>query len=165
VTGVSVFPCWDCLCFEPVHDWWVPLVGDTSGRLVTHFEHDRELVTAGVGEPDVKDPDHWRQVGVRADFVGWRAAQGMQVVAGDDDGVANVAVFDMASVTAERFDEAVHFAGDLKGVGVVDEAFELISKGCVEVDSDVPTLPELLTICNTYSSACQGGGVSLRLGP
>ena len=130
--------------------------------LSPNFEHDRELVAAGVGEPDVENPDHWRHVGVWADFVGRRASQGVQVVAGDHDGVANVAVFDVAPVTAERFDEAVHFAGDLKGVGVVDEAFELISERCVKVDSDTRTLPETFTTCNSNCSACQGGDV-LRL--
>ena len=77
-------------------------------------------MVGGVGEPGVEDPDDGWLVGVRADFVRWCASQGVDVVAGDDDWVADVSVFDEVTVLFEGRHESVHFARDLEAFGQVE---------------------------------------------
>ena len=70
----------------------------------------------------------------------WCAAQGVDVVASDDDEVTDVGVFDQVAVLLERCHESVHLAGNFERVSVVDETGELVGEGGVELDSDMVTL-------------------------
>jgi hypothetical protein len=64
----------------------------------------------------------------------------VDVVAGDDDGVADLGVLDEAAVFLKCDDESVYLACDLERVGIVDQPRELVGVRGVELDSDMDIL-------------------------